>query len=151
MEAFALQDVQTNRPLPSSELPGIALPSPELAPAFQPLEPASVLQSDSLPQLIQYRAPEYPRSAIVRGVEGEVVLSFRISADGRPADIEVLSADPPRESSFVLAARTALLGWRFESPGDEQARVRRAFEFKLADSDESHRCKVHTGSRLCRR
>lgn len=151
IEAFVPPEMPMDRALPRSELSGSALsPSEETSPQ-QPLEPVTDLETSPLPALVQYKAPEYPRSAIIRGVEGEVVLSFRISTDGRPVDIDVHSVAPSRESSFVLAARTALQGWRFESPADQQVRVRRAFEFKLADSDESHRCKVNTGSRLCRR
>lgn len=151
IEAFVPPEVLTNRPLPRSELSGSALSPPEVTSPLQPPESVTDLDASPLPTLVQYKAPQYPRSAIIRAVEGEVALSFRISADGRPVDIEILSVDPPRESSFVLAARTALQGWRFESPAEAQGRVRRVFEFKLADSDESHRCKVNTGSRLCRR
>lgn len=151
VETFESQAVQRELPLPEREVASASMVPQDLAPALPPLEPANAAEPDSLPRLVQYQTPEYPRSAIVRGIEGEVVLSFRIAADGRPVDIDVLSVDPPREASFVLAARTALQGWRFEAATEEQGRVRRAFEFKLADTDESHRCKVHTGSRLCRR
>ncbi len=111
--------------------------------AADPDEPA-------LPRLLRYRAPDYPADALAHGVEGEVMLAFDISAEGRPVDIEVVAIDPPRETAFASAARQALQFWRFERPGTGLPRQSRSFAFRLSEGEDPDRCVVRTGSRLCR-
>jgi bla regulator protein blaR1 len=116
-----------------------------LAPAVLPpaAEPAG-------PALLRYESPVYPASAQARGVEGEVVMTFRILPDGRVTDIEPLSVEPAGEAGFVQAARQALRNWRFERVPGGVGRQQRSFQFRLADTDVTPRCLVNTGSRLCR-
>ena len=56
--------------------------------------------------------PQYPRRAVMRGIEGEVVLAFIITETGRVTDIEVISATPP--GVFERAAKQALMKWKFK-------------------------------------
>jgi protein TonB len=57
-------------------------------------------------------AAQYPREALLSGVEGWVHLEFTISADGIPGDISVRGSQPGR--TFDRAAIDALRKWRFE-------------------------------------
>lgn len=57
--------------------------------------------------------PQYPRRAVMRGIEGEVVLAFIITPTGTVTDIEVISATPP--GVFERAAKRALMKWKFKA------------------------------------
>jgi len=112
--------------------------------------PAAADELPPGPALLRYQSPEYPASAQARGVEGEVLMGFRILADGRVTDIEAISVSPPGEASFVQAARQALRNWRFERvPGGLEGQVR-SFQFRLTDAEVTPRCLVQTGTRMCR-
>jgi TonB family protein len=54
----------------------------------------------------------YPRRAINRGVEGEVLVQFTISKTGDVADIEIVSADP--EGWFERAVSDAVSKYKFQ-------------------------------------
>ncbi len=56
--------------------------------------------------------PEFPQRAAVRGVEGYVILRFKVTETGSVADPEVLRADPP--GFFELAAKRAVLRWKYQ-------------------------------------
>ncbi|MGH8496848.1 MAG: energy transducer TonB [Gammaproteobacteria bacterium] len=79
--------------------------------------------------------PQWPREALVKGIEGFVELEFTIQPDGTVADVEVLNAEPRR--LFVRDAIRAVLKWKFKPRiVDGQPVSRRAtqrIEFKLED------------------
>lgn len=56
-------------------------------------------------------APEYPRRALARGIEGWVLVSFTIAASGSVADPMVVDADPP--GVFDAAALRAVMRYRY--------------------------------------
>ncbi len=56
--------------------------------------------------------PNYPPRAMRRNLEGYVVVSFTISPSGRPQDITVVDANPPRV--FEREALRALRKWKYE-------------------------------------
>ncbi|OOE45534.1 energy transducer TonB [Salinivibrio sp. ML323] len=56
--------------------------------------------------------PNYPPRAMRRGLEGFVVVSFTISPSGRPQDLTVVDANPPRV--FEREALRALRKWKYE-------------------------------------
>ena len=58
-------------------------------------------------------APNYPPEALEAHREGQVWLSFTISAEGTTKDITVLSSSSPE---FELPARDAVLKWRYAPP-----------------------------------
>ncbi|MEZ8823713.1 energy transducer TonB [Vibrio amylolyticus] len=56
--------------------------------------------------------PAYPARALRRGLEGYVIMQFSIDELGRPIDIEVVEADPPRQ--FEREAMRALKRWKYQ-------------------------------------
>jgi len=80
------------------------------------------------------RARLYPREAYARGIEGEVVVSYEIGADGRPRDVRVEASEPP--GVFDAAAVATVSHWRFcppepEVPEDARAETRIRFDMTL--------------------
>lgn len=55
---------------------------------------------------------EYPRRAIRRGVEGEVLVRFTITAEGDVSDISIIKADP--EGWFEDSVREAVAKYKFQ-------------------------------------
>jgi protein TonB len=78
--------------------------------------------------------PQYPRDALLKGLEGWVRVRFTILPDGSVADPSVVDAKPPRV--FNREAVRAILRWKFKPRiMDGQAVSREAeqtIEFKLA-------------------
>ncbi|MCK6261669.1 energy transducer TonB [Vibrio sp. ZSDE26] len=56
--------------------------------------------------------PTYPARALRRGLEGYVVMHFSIDELGRPTEIEVVEANPPRQ--FEREAIRALKRWKYQ-------------------------------------
>jgi protein TonB len=79
--------------------------------------------------------PQWPREALLNGIEGFVEVEFTITPDGSVADVEVLNAEPRR--LFVRDAIRAVLKWKFKPRiVDGQAvawRATQRIEFKLED------------------
>ena len=98
---------------------------------------------------IETIAPEYPRRAALMGVEGQVVLSFRIDASGRARQIRVASATG--DDAFAQSATQALRRWRFSTDAVERGqRFAQTFDFALGGGVHDG-CKYSVGSRICRR
>ena len=55
--------------------------------------------------------PKYPESAFQQGLTGVVTLKVEIDAEGRPTDVQVLSATNP--GVFDAVSVTAAKGWTF--------------------------------------
>jgi len=79
-------------------LGGFAAPAPPPLPA----EPVPLVR---IP-------PRYPRRALMRRVEGSVVVQFTIDPDGGVSDPKVVKAEP--KGYFEQAALRAIRGWRFQ-------------------------------------
>lgn len=81
--------------------------------------------------------PEYPINARMKGIEGFVKVSFNISRDGSPADIEIEDSNPPRV--FDRAVRKAVMRWKYKprikdgKAIDSPDRLLVHFPFKLED------------------
>ena len=82
--------------------------------------------------LIQVK-PEYPASAKARGVEGYVVVEFKLSPFGNVEEPRVVEAKPSR--IFDQAALTAIRRWRYPSALEDepQRTVTERLEFKVGD------------------
>jgi protein TonB len=90
---------------------------------------------DRLPLRRSGHDPAYPWRARQRSVEGKVVASFVIDAEGRVRNLDIEQQTP--RGVFDAAVRRALASWRFE-PGTKDGRavpvrVRQVFTFSLAD------------------
>lgn len=141
---------------PADARPSLA---PETVEQLQPFAPPSAAsaQVDSEPAAVagpvptRRVAPAYPRAARLRGVEGWVVLDYRIDGAGRVTDIAVREAQP--EGAFELAARRALERWRYPAGAAAGAALTQRFDFVLAEEEQrgnDERCRRQTGSRVCR-
>lgn len=81
--------------------------------------------------------PEYPIKARMKGIEGFVNVSFNISKEGSPINIEIEKASPPRV--FDRAVRRAVMRWKYRprvkdgQPIDSPDRLLVSFPFKLED------------------
>jgi protein TonB len=57
-------------------------------------------------------APQYPREAAIKGLEGWVKVEFTVTELGTVTDVDVIEADPRRV--FDRAAKRAILKWKFK-------------------------------------
>ena len=75
---------------------------------------------------------EYPKDAMLNGVEGWVIAQIEIAADGSVVSVTVTASDPP--GVFDEAAVNALKRWRFKPSEDGLPRfVHQTIEFQLND------------------
>jgi protein TonB len=63
-------------------------------------------------KLVKQVAPEYPRGAERRELEGSVTLSFDVNVSGKAENVQVVDASMP--GVFDKAAMKALSQWKFE-------------------------------------
>ena len=99
-------------------------------------------------QLIRELQPDFPRSALRRGINGTVELAFTVDRRGQVQGVSIIE-ESPAGWRFGEAAVEAIEQWRFEPyrRGTESVdrQVRLEIEFDPADV-----CRVTTGSRLPR-
>lgn len=91
---------------------------------------ADTLQGVSVPA-VQAAQVEYPRDALRRGQQGEVLVQYRVNAEGRAEDIKVLeSSHRVFNDAAVRAVRQSLYARTFQ--GDQPVEVEgvvQRFEF----------------------
>jgi TonB family protein len=75
------------------------------------MESAKPLPASAL-TVVDYVAPEYPRNAAMRGVQGWVDVEFTVASDGSTRNIAV--ADASHDRYFRDEAMAAVSQWRFE-------------------------------------
>ena len=95
--------------------------------------------SSSPPQFLSGADMVYPPDAKAEGIEGYVVVSYDVTAEGMVVNAEVVEAEP--EGVFEGAALASIVQWRFraamvdgksvETPG-----VVSTLRFKLEEEDE---------------
>ena len=82
--------------------------------------------------------PQYPREALVKGIEGWVRVQFTILEDGGVEGVEVLAADP--RGMFERNAVRAVMRWKFKPRIVDGQPVRRlgaqTIEFQLLEDAE---------------
>lgn len=105
-QSLSPQDLEFE--LPPMDLPKNLSSGPELSGLFSQ---GTGGQNRSIIPLVRIQ-PQYPRKAVMRQIEGEVLLAFTITPTGSVANIEVISAKP--KGVFERAAKRALLKWRFK-------------------------------------
>jgi protein TonB len=122
-------------------------PRPTLAPVQPQVEPipmtpqiakestagADVISVDKpIPeQPVSQALPNYPRTALERGVEGRVVMSITIMPDGSVRDIVVLNARP--QGYFEAAAVRSVQTWRYRPSNMVRRNVIVHMDFELKD------------------
>jgi len=93
----------------SGTAPGAA--STDSSAPAAPAAPDTELVAESSLTRVVFVTPDYPRDAFINSVSGWVDLEFTVTAQGRVADVEVLSAEP--KGMFDSAARTAIAHSRY--------------------------------------
>lgn len=90
-------------------------------------------------QFVGGDGPVYPAEAKAKGIEGYVVVTYDVTAEGSVVNARVTEAEPP--GVFDAAAVKAVTSWRFNAPiadGVAEAVLNRSsrVEFKLGDGAE---------------
>lgn len=81
------------------------------------------------PKAVKIVAPEYPRGAERRKIEGFVVIKFDINADGSTTNPTVVEAQPA--GVFDAAAIKAVGNWQFESSSAGAMAEKKKLRFEL--------------------
>ncbi len=80
----------------------------------QPSAPGLPRVAASTLAILKPLRPEYPSSALAKGTEGWVDLSFTVTAEGKVADVTVVESSPKK--TFDAAAMSAAYRVRFKPP-----------------------------------
>ncbi len=91
--------------------------------------PALAMQDQREP--VRVSAPDYPRSAERRGVEGYVVIAYDIDASGDVVEPTVAEAEPA--GVFDRAALRAVSSWRFAEAAATTTGHQTRLNFTLQD------------------
>lgn len=87
-------------------------------------------------RLVKVELPEYPDHLRRRGIEGRVLLRFRVLPDGSVGDIKVIESS---HQDLTEQASDAVSQWKFVPPTRDgvgvSLRFRHQFVFKLKDPD----------------
>src|SRR6185437_2493140 len=151
--------------IPPVVLPKMLAAMPKVASvASTGLEPTVVSASELTP--VRVSQPVYPPMALMRGMEGQVVIEFGLADDGSLRNVHVVQSEPA--GIFDQAAIRAMQGWKYPAPtaGGTQRRYRQTMLFVLnaalsrnhASSgtragEEVHAradCQIPTGTHICR-
>lgn len=98
-----------------------------------PQGPVSLdVRSEIGEQPVAQSLPNYPRTALERGVEGRVVMSITIMPDGSVRDVRVVSARP--QGYFESAAVRAVQTWRYRPSSVTRFNVIVHMDFELRDA-----------------
>ncbi|WP_323762385.1 energy transducer TonB [Maricaulis sp.] len=74
-------------------------------------------------------APEYPRGAERRGIEGYAVVEYTVAEDGSIAEATVVEAEP--EGVFDRAVLRAIEGWEYAPAAAATTGMQQRFDFNL--------------------
>jgi protein TonB len=77
----------------------------------------------------EVQAPQYPRGAERRGVEGYAVVEYTVSPEGVVENVSVVDADP--EGVFDRAVVRAIEGWAYAPAADPTEGMQQRFDFDL--------------------
>ena len=80
------------------------------------------------PALLKAVPPDYPRAAERRSIEGYVVVSIDVDADGKVTSVSVVESDNP--GIFDSSAVRAVERWKFEA-GHAATGITKKLQFKL--------------------
>jgi protein TonB len=119
-EAPDPEPAQPERPEPAEAPPEVlrsdpvfqdttGIPTTDMRPPVETPDPTGAGSALAVPMV--KIAPDYPRRALARGLEGHVVLRFDVNAAGGTEAIEILEAEPP--GIFDAEARAAVARYRY--------------------------------------
>ena len=81
------------------------------------------------PEAVKIVAPEYPRGAERRKIEGSVVVEFTILEDGSTLNPTVVEAEPA--GVFDAAAIQAVQKWKYKKSEADHAGVQKKLRFQI--------------------
>lgn len=81
------------------------------------------------PKAVKIVAPEYPRGAERRKIEGHVIIEYGIQPDGSTLNPTVISADPA--GVFDAAAIKAVKRWKYEKSEAGVEATQKRLKFQL--------------------
>ena len=93
--------------------------------AALPVAPATAEE----PKAVNIVAPDYPKGAERRKIEGYVLIQFDINPDGSTSNPSVIEAEPA--GVFDAAAIQAVAKWKFEASSAGAAETKKKLSFKL--------------------
>jgi len=142
----------------------VSLPSPtveqQTSQTVTPINPAERVTDDKpssgavdVPTPVFQPMPEYPVRARLDGIQGSVVATLRVGADGRPKGLRVAEATPV--GVFEGAVRRSLMRWRYNSSGSTVPSAETVISYRLSFSLEhvssamTSVCATATASRTC--
>ena len=82
-------------------------------------------------EIAEAEAPEFPRAAERRQIEGHVVVRYNVTPDGVVADVEVVEATPA--GIFERSVMRALENWRYVAAAEPTEGVERRFDFAFSN------------------
>lgn len=158
MQALALS-------LSSPSLPVMRISDLAVVRGATPPQTALPARAEIAPTPIRIRQPVYPEGALVRGIEGQVVVEFNLAEDGSVGNLRVVSATPA--GVFDQAAIQAMRGWKYAVPAGavprHPYRQTLAFTFNASTSRGASApvgtrgkinarvgCQIVTGTHICR-
>lgn len=131
------QQLQQLAQASSGSLSGLAVDIPDVDVDFGADFGSDIAVARELIPLVRIPA-EYPQRALLRGIEGYVILRFVITETGSVVDPEVLRAEPA--NMFESSARRAVTRWKYQPQVRDGKPVRvvsmTKIIFELLDDDE---------------
>ena len=112
------------------------LPLAGVAVAADPVPPPA-LAADGAAVTTHQVPPEFPKGPLKKGIDGCVLLSFTIDAEGRGRDFQVLESKP--EGVFDAATLKVMDQWRFRPPA-RPGRYAQLVQFRLEGRDPVNVC-----------
>lgn len=108
---LSVQGMQISTPVIAKTQPVENIPAQTLPATPAPVSDTPVFENQIATP--QYRMePKYPHQALKRRIQGFVLLSFDINSKGRPKNIKIIDAQPPR--IFNREAMRALKSWKYQ-------------------------------------
>jgi TonB family protein len=133
----------------------LADPLPRLSPIIAAVVDAQAMHpAPGMPVAVHTVRPVYPSTALLVGLQGQVVVEFSLDKAGVPQHPKIVTSSA---SQFDAAALQAMATWRFAPPAPAATgrRYRQTFSFQLGAGSASgagvaRSCLVTTGTHICR-
>jgi protein TonB len=132
LQSTVVKATATTPRLPSKEKKAAPEKQNELTPAMaEETNSAPTSQEISVSDMLHYESPHYPRMALARGLEGELLLELWVAEDGRTerALITQSSGHEMLDQSALTAAKT----WRFGPSTPRKIALIKRVVFQIED------------------